>query len=285
MSLEGIYETLKRAGRLGGRIVSPDAWYHAGMEEHTAGDAYFYDGLKRPVDPVRPFVVFQATIRGWGVYQEGTYTETIGPGRAFLAVVPSPHCYYFPEDAPQWTFFWLVIRHEYIVRRLLERQAQLGAALEIAPDSLLLSRAVTLCAGGFPDKFAEEQALFSFVTEFDRFANALQTAPEREILEADIRGYVLENLSRPVDVAELARRHQMSRSRFSHRFSNLIGQPPAIFMTEIRLEEAARRLTESDASLAKIAAATGFADANHFCKVFKRRFHITPGIFRKQVRG
>jgi len=58
----------------------------------------------------------------------------------------------------------------------------------------------------------------------------------------------------------------MSRSHFSHYFKSATGMSPANFVTQIRLEEASRRLIQSDQKLSVIAKETGFADANHFAK-------------------
>lgn len=122
--------------------------------------------------------------------------------------------------------------------------------------------------------------------EYDRHAYVMhQGTPEREELEEAVRRYALDHLDRTVDVAEVARHFGMSRSRFSHHFKLLIGESPARFLTSLRLEEAARLLSQTDNTLQTIAAVTGFADANHLVKVFRRRYHTTPGAFRRQLRG
>jgi transcriptional regulator GlxA family with amidase domain len=55
-------------------------------------------------------------------------------------------------------------------------------------------------------------------------------------------------------------------------------------MAQVRLEEVARQLVQTDATLATVASETGFADANHLCKAFRRHYHLSPGTFRKQMR-
>jgi transcriptional regulator GlxA family with amidase domain len=51
----------------------------------------------------------------------------------------------------------------------------------------------------------------------------------------------------------------------------------------VRLQEVSRRLVHSKEKLEAIARATGFADANHLCKVFRRHRHLSPGEFRRQM--
>ncbi|MGE9291176.1 MAG: helix-turn-helix domain-containing protein, partial [Puniceicoccales bacterium] len=59
------------------------------------------------------------------------------------------------------------------------------------------------------------------------------------------------------------------------------GTTPALFVLEVRLEEAARRLRTSRLSVKEIAAATGFRSSNQLCKSFRRYFQMSPGSFRK----
>jgi len=87
-----------------------------------------------------------------------------------------------------------------------------------------------------------------------------------------------------VAVTDLAQLSGMSRSHFSHSFRAATGMAPAQFIRQIRLEEATRRLLHTEQPIEAIARATGFANANHFCKVFRQRFHLSPGAFRRQMR-
>ena len=100
----------------------------------------------------------------------------------------------------------------------------------------------------------------------------------------EVRRYTLRNLERSLEIGELAEQHGMSRSNYSHKFKSVTGFSPASYVQTVRLEEAAHRLMRSDLKLEAIALQTGFADANHFCKVFRRRFHLSPGEFRRQIR-
>jgi len=44
-------------------------------------------------------------------------------------------------------------------------------------------------------------------------------------------------------------------------------------------------LRETDSSLAEIAAICGFADQSHFTRVFTRSVGISPGAWRRNIRG
>ena len=65
-------------------------------------------------------------------------------------------------------------------------------------------------------------------------------------------------------------------------FTAQTGIPPHAFLLQIRLDKA-RELLARPLRLADIATETGFADQSHLTRLFKRRFGVTPGHFRKNV--
>lgn len=103
----------------------------------------------------------------------------------------------------------------------------------------------------------------------------------RERLLRFCREYVRSHLDRSFPVAELAAVNGMSRSNFSHHFRKVAGMSPAAFIHRIRLEEAAILLGEQKWSVKQVAAQTGFSDANHLCKAFRKRFQTSPAIYKQ----
>ena len=262
---------------------------NAGLDTETEPADYVWDGLRRGADPAHPFVVFQYTLAGWGRYAADGLTHPVTPGQAFAAVIPSAHVYSLSPESPSWTFFFLILRHPYVVGRIQEAQTGLGPLLTLGESAPLLTRAVSLYEGAvtrtFRDAWALEAALFDFLFEYERLAQRLRyPEAERESFLDDVRRYVRAQAGRLVDVAELAARQGQSRSHFSHRFKAATGLAPASWVRQVQLEEAARRLLDGDLKLEAIARAVGFANANHLCKVFRRHYHLSPGEFRRQMR-
>ena len=83
-------------------------------------------------------------------------------------------------------------------------------------------------------------------------------------------------------VGELASKVALSRSAFSARFRELVGEAPQHYMTRTRLTNAAALLRTTDAPLAHIAARAGYGTEFSFGKAFKRTFGIAPGAYRGQ---
>lgn len=102
-------------------------------------------------------------------------------------------------------------------------------------------------------------------------------ARARALLRARFSGRVtLDELARacgvhPVHLARSFRRH----------YGCTIGQ----HLRELRLDFACRRMRLSNASLAEIALAAGFADQSHLTRLFKRHMGLTPSEYRRLISG
>jgi AraC family transcriptional regulator len=70
----------------------------------------------------------------------------------------------------------------------------------------------------------------------------------------------------------------------AREFRRRHGMSIASYLRMRRIEWAAARLTESEDSIAQVAAASGFFDQSHFTRLFHRITGETPGRFRAAAR-
>jgi AraC-like DNA-binding protein len=202
--------------------------------------------------------------------------------------VPSRHRYYLPPDSPGWTFCWVEVHHPYIVERARRQLARSAPVLTLKPENALVASATRLVRAtfrkDFRDSFELELALFELMLAHERLARqASDPDGERERLLESVRRRVLAQPGRTLHVEALAAEFGMSRSHFSHFFRAHTALTPARFITEVRLREAARLLVETRSSLKQIADACGFANVNHFSKVFRRFHQRSPGAHRRAI--
>jgi len=193
-------------------------------------------------------------------------------------------------DQGEWTFFWFIIEHPYVVDRLHGLNERLGPVRQYVADSPALLASIELYRATAENRFTssldQEQGLFNWLFAQERATETLgRRAQERARLLRDTAETVIARLERPYSVEELAATYRMSRSHFGHYFRRLTGISPAAHMTETRLAEALRLMGDPSLNIADIAARTGFADANHFGKVFRRRWGVSPGAFRRSRMG
>ena len=86
---------------------------------------------------------------------------------------------------------------------------------------------------------------------------------------------------RSLTVDQLAAKVGLSRSRFTERFSRVVGESPRDYIARVRMLRAAHMLKEGRMPVAAVALATGYESESSFNKAFKRFHRIPPGQFRR----
>lgn len=91
--------------------------------------------------------------------------------------------------------------------------------------------------------------------------------------------------ARAWQVDELARIAGMSRTAFAVHFKAVAGVAPLAYLTEWRMRLAQQKLARTDASIAELAPALGYASESAFSTAFKRVTGISPMFYRARARG
>jgi len=82
------------------------------------------------------------------------------------------------------------------------------------------------------------------------------------------------------DVEMLAESANMSRSKFSERFGELLGTSPARYLLQWRMRLAAAWLRNGHMTIAETAAGLGYQSDASFSRAFKRFMGVSPGAVR-----
>lgn len=101
----------------------------------------------------------------------------------------------------------------------------------------------------------------------------------------DVIEYIKANVSEPdLKVDDLSQNSGMSRTPFFKKIKSLTGMTPNDFIRNIRLNQAAKLLSDSDLGIAEIAYNIGFTSPKYFRECFKKQFGITPSEYMEQNR-
>lgn len=84
----------------------------------------------------------------------------------------------------------------------------------------------------------------------------------------------------PLKVADIAAAANLSPAQLERAMRRTLGVSPKQLLIRTRIDEAARRLDDTDAPLATIAGECGFYDQSSFTRQFQRAVGITPGAYR-----
>jgi AraC family transcriptional regulator len=98
-----------------------------------------------------------------------------------------------------------------------------------------------------------------------------------------LKAFVEEHLSQPLRVADLSGAVGLSATHFSRAFGRSFGEPPHVYLIQRRIDRARHLMLTSDISLSDLAAACGFSDQAHFCRLFRRYTGRTPAVWRRDA--
>jgi AraC-like DNA-binding protein len=96
--------------------------------------------------------------------------------------------------------------------------------------------------------------------------------------------YIADHYCEKIYIEELADMITVSPDYFTKMFKDSIGKTPIEYINGLRVNEAMRRLSETDASMADIADGIGFCNPNYFHKIFKQYMNVSPLAYRKSTK-
>ena len=96
-----------------------------------------------------------------------------------------------------------------------------------------------------------------------------------------IRDYMQEHLDEKLTIARISQKFHLSQTTLKTTFRGVYGQPIHQWLQAQRMEQAAELLQTTSMSVLQIAQDVGYEGVSQFNVVFKKRYGITPGQYRK----
>jgi AraC family transcriptional regulator len=251
----------------------------AGYEQRR-NEVYSWDGMKRGT---APFLVIQHTTFGEGRLDYAGMQHRLTPGKTMLVTMPHTHRYYLDRGG-HWEYFWLLLNGREALRLAREILDSAGPVLTLDPPQLDRLAAAALDALTIADPSPGQVSVLGYAAMAALHDGvfgarlpddtALPPAMERVV------GFVDDNLAAALHVERLANIAEMSRAHFVRRFTSALGQSPSDFVLARRLARAERLLLATEMGVGEIARLTGFANANYFAKVFRKKRGAAPLEYR-----
>ena len=228
-------------------------------------------------------------LAGHGWVQVAGKRHDVAPGQLVWINCHHPHTYGADPNDP-WEVYWVRVEG-----RSLDRLAQLLEVRSLpvlhgfdAPGSMVeFERSFLYLEGNRPCDAAHVNAAISAIIAMAFDARLSDPDLIRPDLPLPVQR-ALEKMRlyfhQPIRVVELAHLAGMSESHFSRQFKAAIGTSPIDWLRRERINQAKRRLIESDDPVKEIARQVGYADQFFFSKDFKRMTKLTPTQFRDEER-
>jgi AraC-like DNA-binding protein len=239
---------------------------------------YQWDNAQRGTDP---FVIFQYTQEGEGIFEIDGIRNRVPKGHALIALVPEPSRYSCGAHARvPWVFSWVNFYGDLNLRLWRELRDQAGPVVALAPPVVRMFH--RLCARAsardWVDPYEASLAAYQFYLEMLRhLPQRAKVAP----LEAAI-SYFRAHFQAGVRMKEVATHLGMSREHFTRLFTAEMGQSPAAFLRGLRIEAAARLLQTTDLPVTEIAFRCGWTSPTKLDLFFKRIHGVSPKEYRQR---
>ncbi len=94
--------------------------------------------------------------------------------------------------------------------------------------------------------------------------------------------FINDHLNKPVNLYDLAGVANISGFHFHRIFKALMGESPSDYIQRLRLEKIIFKLQTTQLTLTEIAEQTGYQSPYALSKAFKKRFGVSPSVFRVQ---
>lgn len=232
-----------------------------------------------------PFVILQWTRSGEGMFEGRHGAQRVPRDHAFIAVVPEASIYYYPPEAREpWVFTWMNWYGTFACELFRRFRARFGPVVPLSPrgaTAAALRRVIALTSQPATAERAQVSLQsYGFVLEWWR--EAAGPAARREDRLARAVQFCQERFREPLGVKEIAHEAGMSREHFTRLFVEEMRQPPAAFLRQLRINEAATLLRETELPLREVAMRSGFFSARHLMRAFQRVHRFGPSEYRRR---
>lgn len=141
----------------------------------------------------------------------------------------------------------------------------------------------------FSDAIANEVARH-FTHELKRSYESLLLSEDQSSTHHDetiikVQEWIQDNYTKPIQVADVARRFQLSVRSLNRRFKQATNTTPLQYLQDLRISQAKDLLKQSNLVIAEVADKVGYQDASYFTGLFKKLNAITPNEYRRLVRN
>lgn len=100
-----------------------------------------------------------------------------------------------------------------------------------------------------------------------------------------VMDYISEHYSENINVSDIAKAFNFSRSYFTAAFSRKYGRSPYAYLSEYRISAAKELLSSTNLSVEEIAYKCGFNSTSAFIRTFGQKECVTPLAYRKNMQA
>jgi len=112
--------------------------------------------------------------------------------------------------------------------------------------------------------------------------NRTEIVQDNKDLITNVQKYLIMNYRKNISLTDIADRFNINPTYFSGLFKKKTGMTYIRYLTMVRMQKAKSLLDRTDKKIYEICEAVGYSDVNHFNRVFRREYGMTPFDYRKR---
>ncbi len=246
----------------------------------------------KKVHPNYPGHKLLLCLRGEGMVEVNGRVWPVGPNQ--IAWINNDHeNKHWPAENSPWEMLWIRVdgpHMDQIYQTLTSAGSPVIGGINVRSTSAVFRRIIKIMQkrpiAMEATMHAEIAALIRELFTARHSANP-QPGEKAEIPKSLIKPMEAIRLyfARPLRVADLAKLANMSVSNFFRHFKAATGTSPIDWLKRERVNQAKKRLLETDDSIGKIADETGYYDQFYFSRDFKRMNGVSPSHYRERERA
>ncbi len=154
-------------------------------------------------------------------------------------------------------------------------------SVDLVLDSLFNPTAPKLLKSVYYKAKILELLSFTFDASEEHLYEACPFLKDKDNVERikKARNILIDNLSDPPGLSELAKQIGMNEYNLKVGFKNVYGLPPFKYLQEHRLNFSKKLLSEGQSQVAEISDQIGYKSSSHFIEAFRKKFGNTPKKF------
>lgn len=234
-----------------------------------------------------PYLVFQYTLSGSGVFKNASGASDVPPGSGFLCEVSAKDIeYFYPAGADEpWIFVYFSFAGPTAVEMVREMVNRYGPIYRLDPGGETIRRLTSFEAfdGVARPLSAGDGArmVMNLLAALADSAHAELTVASGSMMVQNALQLIEDNLCTTMNVSDLADRLRISREHLTRVFAEHTGQPPYSYMLRRKMLLACRLLKHSSLTVGEITARLGYDQPSRLTRVFKSTIGMTPSQFRR----
>ncbi|MDE7050106.1 MAG: AraC family transcriptional regulator [Lactobacillus sp.] len=271
-------------------------YYRWGFNNESYNDQFYISsgGFEKPhpnhsYGPMgRSGYMLHCVTGGKGIFISDDKTYHLKKGDIFY-IEPHKPIYMEADKKDPWTFYWvrfignLVPKYmdkiNLTTKNAVMKAEELPHVFKNVIDIVEYSK-----NDGFKD-FYYQAKMFSILTDLQHhFPKPFVSIKNKQGLDIyqEAKQYIINNYDTPIIVHDLVKYLNIDRSYLFRLFKSQTNSSPQEFITNYRLRKASELLKEKNNSVEYVALSCGFPSYQSFFRLFKKKYDISPSIYKEK---